>query len=85
MREIKFFDLMERSFLALKKASKKMWVICVIIAIFSGGLIVDTGDGTDTYTDIMYESGLLGDENGEPVIEYSEDLTLEENKFIEDV
>ncbi|MGL5329453.1 MAG: DUF975 family protein [Peptostreptococcaceae bacterium] len=84
MKKIKFFDLMERSFLSLKKANKKMWIIGVIIAIFSGGLIVDGGLGEDTYTDDMFVVGELRDENGDIVIEKT-GLMLEENLFLENL
>lgn len=41
MKKIKFFDLIEKSFKDLKKTNKKIWIIGVILAVVSGGLITD--------------------------------------------
>ena len=38
MEKIKLFDLIEKSFLALPKTNKKIWIIAIIISIFSGDL-----------------------------------------------
>lgn len=74
MKEIKLFELLERSFIALKKSSKKMWIIGIIISIFSGALIIDDGIGEDFASNIMYNNAGI-DVNSEGLLE---DEVLEE-------
>lgn len=38
-KNIKFFSLIEESFLLLRKTTKKIWIIGVIISVLSGSLI----------------------------------------------
>ena len=57
MEKIKIFDLIEKSFLALRKTNKKIWIIGIIISIFSGGLIIEESSGT--YSDFTYEDKIL--------------------------
>lgn len=57
MEKIKLFDLIEKSFLALRKTNKKIWIIGIIIAIFSGGLVLESSSNNDTYSDFAYEDG----------------------------
>lgn len=55
MGSIKFFDLIEESFLAMTKTTKKIWIIGMIISILSGGLIIqETGD-YDLESDKTYD------------------------------
>ncbi|TAN64019.1 hypothetical protein WS9_015040, partial [Paraclostridium sordellii 8483] len=38
-KSIKFFSLIEESFLLLRKTTKKIWIIGVVISVLSGSLI----------------------------------------------
>lgn len=55
MEKIKLFNLIEKSFLALRKTNKKIWIIGVIIAVFSGGLVLEESFNYDTDSDFVYE------------------------------
>lgn len=70
MGKIKLFDLIEKSFVALRKTNKKIWIIGMIIAVFSGGLLLEDSLDYNLYSDSAYENEMLlneGDynENGE--------------------
>ncbi len=54
MKKIKFFDLIEKSFKDLKKTNKKIWIIGIILAVVSGGLIID--DENLYYEETMYNT-----------------------------
>lgn len=55
MKKLKLFDLIEKSFLSLKKTNKKIWIIAIIISIFSGGLIIQESFESDVYSNLIYQ------------------------------
>ena len=71
MKTLKLFDLIERSFLSLKKTNKKIWIIAIIISIFSGGLIIQESFESDSYSDLIYQDEIY-DETYEEVEEIEE-------------
>ncbi len=71
MKTLKLFDLIERSFLSLKKTNKKIWIIAIIISIFSGGLIIQESFESDSYSDLIYQDEIY-DETYEEVEEVEE-------------
>ena len=56
MKKIKLFDLIERSFIGLRKTNKKIWIIGIIISIFSGGLLIDESLDEEWYPNLGYEN-----------------------------
>lgn len=54
MKKIKLFNLIEQSFLDLKKTNKYIWIIGSIIALLSGGLIIQDRLDSSLYSDFDY-------------------------------
>ena len=78
MKKIKLFDLIEKSFLALKKTNKKIWIIGIIISIFSGGLTIQESFAPDLYSDLAYEDEFYEDGYYEDEY-YNEDVDISES------
>lgn len=78
-KSIKFFNLMEESFLLLKKTNKKIWIIGIIISILSGGLIINETVGDDfypeSYDSMLYDDTLYPDMSSEEFMTFTDDIS----------
>lgn len=55
MGSIKFFDLIEKSFLEMSKTTKKIWIIGMIISVLCGGFIIQDTENYESSSNTTYD------------------------------
>lgn len=60
-KSVKFFNLVEESFLLLKKTTKKIWIIGMIISVLSGGFIINETVDYSFYPETAYDDTALSE------------------------
>ncbi|WP_052356874.1 DUF975 family protein [[Clostridium] dakarense] len=78
MKNIKIFNLLEKSFISLRHTNKKIWIIGIIIAILSGGLNIYDSSNDYFSGDSDYDYSYTNDENNIGL----EDEIYQENGYI---
>lgn len=72
-KSIKFFNLIEESFLLLKKTTKQIWIIGIILSILSGSFIISETLDYSSYPETTYDEGYS----------YDNSTSLGEESFVE--
>lgn len=80
MKNIKIFNLLEKSFISLRETNKKVWIIGIIIAILSGGLNIYDSNNDYFSGDSNYDYSYTNDKNSVSL----EDELYQENEYITD-
>lgn len=80
MKNIKIFNLIEKSFISLKNTNKTIWIIGIIIALLSGGLNIYDSSNDYFYGESDYDYSYIDDENN---ISF-EDEIYQDNEYIAD-
>lgn len=77
---IKFFNLIEESFLLLKKTTKKIWIIGMIISVLSGAFIINETIDYSFYPETAYDEEYAYDDTA-----YDEEYTYDDTALSEEI
>lgn len=77
-KSIKFFNLIEESFLLLKKTTKKIWIIGMIISVLSGAFIINETMDYSFYPETSYDDTTLFEE----IVTLGEESVIEFGIFV---
>ncbi|MGL5756108.1 MAG: hypothetical protein ACRCYC_12340 [Paraclostridium sp.] len=62
-KSVKFFNLIEESFLLFKKTTKKTWIIAMIISVLSGSFMVSESVDYSVYPETSYTDTAFSEES----------------------